>query len=175
MWDKHPNAHLIIAGGTTPFTGSFKSEAYLTEMAVHMNRCEDESQRFRFPVHQHICFMDNIDESRKYEILEACDIFASPSGFESFGITILEAWLKKKPAVACDIHATRSLVEDGETGLLVEYKDKHELAAALIRLIENPQLRKELGEKGRQKLEKNYTREIVGKKYREFYGKIVCL
>jgi glycosyltransferase involved in cell wall biosynthesis len=169
VWNKHPKAHLIIAGGTTPFTDSFKYEAYLTERAVHIYRCEDESQRFCFPAHQRICFMDNIDESRKYEILEACDIFASPSGFESFGITILEAWLKKKPVVAGDIHATRNLVEDGETGLLAEYKDKQELAAALIRLIENPQLRKAIGEKGRQKLEKNYTKEIIGKKYREFY------
>jgi glycosyltransferase involved in cell wall biosynthesis len=171
VWDKHPKAHLIIAGGTTPFTGSFKFEAYMTEMAVHMQQCKDEAQRFSFPDNPRIRFMDNIDESRKYEILDACDIFATPSGFESFGITILEAWLKKKPVVACDIEVTRNLVEDGETGLLVEYEDKQELANTLIRLIENPRLRQELGEKGRQKLEKNYTREIVGKKYREFYKK----
>ena len=95
VWEKHPDAHLIIAGGTTPFTSSFKGEAYLTEMSVHMQRCEDETQRFCLPAHRHICFMDNVDEGRKYEILEACDIFASPSGFESFGITILEAWLRQ--------------------------------------------------------------------------------
>jgi glycosyltransferase involved in cell wall biosynthesis len=172
VWEKHPRARLIIAGGTTPFTGSFKYEAYLTEMARHMQQCEDDAQRFSFPDQPHIRFMDNIDENRKYDILDACDIFATPSGFESFGITILEAWLKKKPVVACDIDVTRSLVEDGETGLLVEYRDKKELADALIRLIEDPPLRKELGDQGRQKLEKNYTREIVGKKYREFLERV---
>jgi len=40
-------------------------------------------------------------------------------------------------------------------------------------LIENPHLRKKIGEQGWKKLEKNYTKEIIGKKYREFYGKIV--
>jgi glycosyltransferase involved in cell wall biosynthesis len=156
VWEKFPAARLIIAGGTTPFTGSFKKLA----------RSIDSRQQ------QRIHFMDNVDESRKHEIIEACDIFASPSGYESFGITILEAWMKKKPVVACDIEATRNLVRDGETGFLVEYHNHSHLAETLIRLIDNPALRKKAGENGYKKLKENYTQEIIGKKYRDFYREI---
>lgn len=157
VWEKFPGARLIIAGGTTPFTGSFKKLA----------RSIDSGQQGR------IHFMDNVDENRKYGIIESCDIFASPSGYESFGITILEAWMKKKPVVACDIEATRNLVRDGETGFLVEYHNHSQLAETLIRLIDNPDLRKKTGENGYKKLKENYTKEIIGKKYRDFYDKIV--
>jgi glycosyltransferase involved in cell wall biosynthesis len=156
VWGKFPNTRLIIAGGTTPFTGRFKYQAQRMEMG-------------------RIHFLDDVDENKKYQILETCDIFASPSGFESFGITILEAWSKKKPVIACNIEATRHLIQDGETGFLVEYKNISQLAETLIRLIDDPGLRKKLGEKGWQKLQENYTQEIIGKKYREFYDKIVGL
>jgi len=156
VWGKFPNTQLIIAGGTTPFTGRFKYQASMIESG-------------------RIQFIEDVDENKKYEILEACDIFASPSGFESFGITILEAWSKKKPVIACNIEATRHLIQDGETGFLVEYKNIPQLAEALIKLIADPGLRKKIGEKGWQKLQKNYTKEIIGEKYRQFYDKIVGL
>jgi len=156
VWKKYPGTRLIIAGGTTPFTKRFKRLAQMME-----------SDR--------IHFMDDVEKNKKYEILEACDIFASPSGFESFGITILEAWSKKKPVIACNIEATRHLIRDGETGFLVEYKNIPQLEEILIRLIENPNLGKKAGEKGWQKLQKNYTKEIIGEKYRNFYDKIIGL
>lgn len=153
VWGKFPGTQLIIAGGTTPFTNRFKYQAQMMEL-------------------DRIHFIDNVDENKKYEILETCDIFASPSGFESFGITILEAWSKKKPVIACNIEATRHLIRDGETGFLVEYKNIPQLAEILIRLIDDPGLRKKIGEKGYKKLQKNYTKEIIGEKYRKFYKKI---
>jgi glycosyltransferase involved in cell wall biosynthesis len=155
VWEKFPDAQLIIAGGTTPFTVRFKHQAQMIDLA---NR---------------IHFLDDVDENKKYQILAACDIFASPSGFESFGITILEAWSKKKPVIACNIEATRHLIKNGETGFLIEYKDIPQLEETLIHLIENPGLRKNAGEKGWEKLQKNYTKEIIGEKYRRFYDKIL--
>jgi len=171
VWKKYTKARLIIAGGITPFTSRFKQEAQMMEPAMMVSQFEDGHVPGRMS--RRIHFMDNVDEARKYEILAACDIFASPSGFESFGITLLEAWSQKKPVVACDIEATRHLIRDGETGFLIEYKNTRQLAGILNRLIENPHLRKKIGEQGWKKLEKNYTKEIIGKKYREFYGKIV--
>jgi glycosyltransferase involved in cell wall biosynthesis len=173
VWGKFPNTQLIIAGGTTPFTDRFKYQAGMIELAMRASLFDDDHVPPRPPGRIH--FIDDVDETKKYEILETCDIFASPSGFESFGITILEAWSKKKPVIACNIEATRHLIQDGETGLLVEYKDIHQLEEALIRLIDNPGLRKKIGEKGLQKIQKNYTKEIIGERYREFYDKIIGL
>lgn len=156
VWRKFPNTQLIVAGGTTPFTDKFKQLAQRAGL-------------------DRIHFIDNVDENKKYAILETCDIFASPSGFESFGITILEAWSQKKPVIACNIEATRHLIRDGDTGFLVEYKNIPQLADILIKLIGDPGLRKKIGEKGYKKLQKNYTKEIIGEKYRNFYDKIIGL
>ncbi|UCH97394.1 MAG: glycosyltransferase family 4 protein [Candidatus Aminicenantes bacterium] len=171
VWGKFPNTRLIIAGGTTPFTDRFKYQAQMIELAMRASLFTDDHVPPRLPGRIH--FIDNVDENKKYQILEACDIFASPSGFESFGITILEAWSKKKPVVVCNIEVSQNLVQDGETGFLVEYKNIPQLAETLRRLIENPGLRKEIGEKGFQTLKKNYSQEMVGKKYREFYKKFM--
>jgi glycosyltransferase involved in cell wall biosynthesis len=173
VWGKFPNTQLIIAGGTTPFTGRFKYQAGMIELVMRGSLFDDDHVPPRPPGRIH--FIDDVDENKKYEILETCDIFASPSGFESFGITILEAWSKKKPVIACDIQATRHLIRDGDTGFLVEYKNSSQLAETLIKLIDSPGLRKKIGEKGYKKLQKNYTKEIIGEKYRRFYDKIVGL
>lgn len=162
VWQESPGARLLIAGGATPFTEDFKK---LAADAGREYTAAGGGAR--------IFFLDNIDEDRKYEILEACDIFASPSGFESFGITLLEAWSKKKPVVACDILATRSLIQHDKTGFLAEYRDHRQLAGTLIKLLQDPALRERTGANGFEKWRKNYTKSIIGKQYRGVYGKIL--
>jgi glycosyltransferase involved in cell wall biosynthesis len=153
VWEQFPTARLIIAGAITPFTDFFKNRAKDVE--------ESRGERIRF--------MDNIDEGQKQTIIKNCDVFASPSGHESFGITILEAWAYKKAVVACDIEPTNELIEDGIEGLLVEYENKTELAGALKRLLGDAILRKKIGEGGYLKLKECYTHEKVGQQYHVLY------
>jgi glycosyltransferase involved in cell wall biosynthesis len=158
VWQCFPGARLIIAGGTSPFSGLLK------ELAGFMDPGPGDARVF---------FLENIDEVMKNDILAGCDIFATPSGFESFGITILEAWKHRKPVVACRIHATMSLVEEYETGLLVDYKNPLELAEALKELIADPDLRTKLGHKGFEKLMNKYSHQVVGKQYHDFYREVL--
>ncbi|MCP5104349.1 MAG: glycosyltransferase family 4 protein [bacterium] len=154
VWHRFPAARLIIAGGRSPFTDSFKK----------LSKLVDRRER--------ILFLENIDESAKEEILTGCDIFTTPSGFESFGITILEAWKHKRPVVACRIPVTMNLIREYETGVLVDYKNPLELAEALKELLADPELCKKLGENGYRHLLKNYSREVVGQRYHEFYREV---
>jgi glycosyltransferase involved in cell wall biosynthesis len=158
VWHCFPDTRLIIAGGTSPFSDLFKGLAGLTAHDLDGSR---------------VFFLDNIDESLKSDILTGCDIFATPSGFESFGITILEAWKHKRPVVACRIPATMKLIKEYETGLLVDYRNARELAEALKELIADPQLRKTIGQKGYQRLIKKYSRKVVGKQYHTFYQEVL--
>ncbi|MCP4219362.1 MAG: glycosyltransferase family 4 protein [bacterium] len=154
IWQSYPAARLIIAGGTSPFTDSMK------QLAAFI----DGEER--------IFFLDNIDEELKNDILCGCDIFATPSGFESFGITIIEAWKRKRPVVACRIPATKSLICEYENGLLVDYKHAPELAQALQELLADPELRCKIGEGGYEKFVSTYSWEVVGKKYHDFYREV---
>jgi glycosyltransferase involved in cell wall biosynthesis len=166
VWHRFPEARLIIAGGMSPFTDAIKELSLFIDNQTNINTNKSKEEK-------RIFFLDNIDEQLKSEILSECDIFTTPSGFESFGITILEAWKRKKPVIACRIPATMNLIEEYETGMLVDYKNSRELAEALVELIADPHLRKIMGEKGYQKLIKEYSREVVGKQYYEFYQEVV--
>ncbi|HKU51184.1 MAG TPA: glycosyltransferase, partial [Nitrospira sp.] len=65
----------------------------------------------------------------------------------------------------------REVVEDGVNGLLVPIKDAKALAAAMIRLIEDPALRERMGKAGRAKVEQEFEEQSVIKTVMESYNK----
>ena len=70
----------------------------------------------------------------------AAHVFCAPAtGFESFGIVLLEAMAAGLPVAASDIVGFRQLVSHSEEGLLVPPRDPDELARALILLLRNPE------------------------------------
>ena len=82
---------------------------------------------------------------------ENCDVFVAPSRYESFGIIYLEAMKFSKPVIACDSGGTPGVVSDGKTGILVKPGDFYTLAMAVIKLSNNPVLRKKM-KRGRTRL-----------------------
>jgi glycosyltransferase involved in cell wall biosynthesis len=134
VWERVPAARLVIAGARRVGTG-------LVEEAV---RALPEHQRARVQVET------DVPEARKPELFASFDVFASPSAFESFGITFLEAWAAGLPIVGCRVGAVASVVSEGVDGLLVEPGEPVQLAAALERLLADPEERRRLGESGRQ-------------------------
>lgn len=84
----------------------------------------------------------------------AADVFASPAtGQESFGIVLVEAMAAGVPVVASDIAGYREVVRDGVDGLLVPPKDAGALAAAILRVLSEPELAATLGAAGRSRAE----------------------
>ena len=87
--------------------------------------------------------VDDIDKARFYK---TADVFCAPStGQESFGIVLLEAMAAGTAVVASDIHGYKKVVHRNVSGLLVEPKDPDAIAAAIERLIGDPELRASLG------------------------------
>jgi phosphatidylinositol alpha-mannosyltransferase len=88
----------------------------------------------------------NADLPRYYR---SGDVFCAPStGGESQGIVLLEAMASGRPIVASDIAGYRGVMREGIEGLFVPPKDADALAAALARLIDNPEMRERLGGAG---------------------------
>ena len=92
-------------------------------------------------------------------ILSMLDIFVFPSHEESFGITLTEAMALELPSVASGKAGVLDLISDSETGLLVPPKNPGELAEAILKLAENPRLRKQLGKASRKKAEEIFNAE----------------
>jgi glycosyltransferase involved in cell wall biosynthesis len=90
------------------------------------------------------------------DLLPAFDLFAQPSLWEGFGVTVLEAMAAGLPVVASRVGGIPEIVRDGETGLLVPAGDADALAAALLRLLEDPGLAALMGRAGRARLEEQF-------------------
>lgn len=98
--------------------------------------------------------LGQLDDTRLREVYEQADIFAMTSthykkSIEGFGLVYLEASAHGLPVVAHHIGGVPDAVVHNRTGLLVPPGDKKALAKAFTDLINNPELRKTLGEAGR--------------------------
>jgi N,N'-diacetylbacillosaminyl-diphospho-undecaprenol alpha-1,3-N-acetylgalactosaminyltransferase len=102
------------------------------------------------------------------DIIAASDIVVLPS-YHREGIpnTLLEAIAMKKPIITTDNVGCREVVDDGVNGLLVPVRNSMVLAEAIYKLIDNPELRKQMGEAGFEKVKHQFTVESVNKKILE--------
>jgi phosphatidylinositol alpha-mannosyltransferase len=118
-------------------------------------------------------FVGRISAAELPRYYKTCDVFCAPStGFESFGIVLLEAMAAGKPIVATDIFGYRSVVDQGQEGMLVEPENERALAEALIVLLRNPDLRHEMGERGRRKAAR-YDWSLVARQVLAVYEELL--
>jgi glycosyltransferase involved in cell wall biosynthesis len=87
------------------------------------------------------------------------EIFSLVSSHESFGLVLAEAMLHKLPIVATRVGGMQYIVDDGETGFLVEKYDVDAIAQKLEILCLDANLRKEMGDNGYKKALVHYTEE----------------
>jgi len=86
-----------------------------------------------------------------HELLGTSDICIQPALAEAFGLTVAEAMACGCAVVASRVGGIPELIQHGRTGLLVEPGDEAGFAAALERLLDDPVLRRQLGESARQR------------------------
>ncbi|WP_353648559.1 glycosyltransferase family 4 protein [Nakamurella sp. A5-74] len=92
-----------------------------------------------------------------WSVLEDSDVAIAPSLGESFGNAVVEAQLAGRPVIAAVNAGHQQTVQDGETGLLVPPGDAAALAAAVSRLIDDPELARALAERGLASAEEKFT------------------
>lgn len=93
--------------------------------------------------------------------LDFADIFALPSLSECHSIAILEAMRAGKAIVATNVGGNPESIQNDKEGLLVPPKNPGALADALLKLLENEQLRKKYGEAAKLRFHQNFTENAM--------------
>jgi glycogen synthase len=100
-------------------------------------------------------------------------VFCCPSVYEPFGLINLEAMACETPVVASAVGGIVEVVEDGKTGLLVPPARPDELAAALRKVLDNPQTAKAMGKAGRARVEAKFSWDSVAARTQQLYGEAI--
>lgn len=108
------------------------------------------------------------------DLFRSSDICAFPSTWqEPFGLGAIEAMACSLPVVASKVGALPEIVDDGNTGFLVDPGDHLALAESLTKLIESPSLRLSMGEKARRRVLEIFSIENHLKGLASFYESIL--
>lgn len=103
------------------------------------------------------------------EILPELDLFLLSSETEGLPLSIMEAFACKVPVVATAAGGTGEAITNGVTGMISPVKDSQELAANVLKLINNPELRSKVITNAFELVNSKFTLEIMQKEYYNFY------
>lgn len=137
-----PELHLAIAGrdtDTSPDGGSLRG---WLEGLLETHACA-----------RRVHWLGPRDHRDLPELYAGCDFFVAPSRLEPFGLVYLEAMAAGKPVVGCAAGGVPEIVQDGMQGVLVPPEDPLALAGALRALAADPERRRSMGERARERAE----------------------
>ena len=121
----------------------------------------------------HVTFTGSTNDVRSY--LQQADLFVLPSRSEGIPNAMLEAMACGLPIVASHVGGIPDVVQDGESGLLVPPEDIPALAAAIGRLLADSDLRRQLGEKARQRVVSDYSLNAATTRHLDLYREVIGL
>jgi len=123
-----------------------------------------------------IHFLGKIPFQKMKDLYNNADIFVFPSLREASGSVILEAMAHSLPVIALELNGAKYIVEKN-CGILVPVKNKtqmiNDFRDAIIKLCEKPELRYEMGENARKRVEEYFLWEKRGKMMNDIYKKIL--
>ena len=148
-----PNARIMIAGQGEEFS-------HYARLMAHPER---------FIVHNEF-----ISEERTAEYFQRASVVVLPYVEASQSGVIPLAYSAGKPVVATKVGGLPEMVEHGRTGYLVEPRDVQGLAEAVVTLLRNPELRRQMGAGGKNKIEAECAPEEIARKTMEVYRRAVA-
>jgi glycosyltransferase involved in cell wall biosynthesis len=154
--EKFPHAQLNIVGPEwiAPLDPDATDDALTRDLASFRGVSYGEHLRriVRAENAGRVTFTGFLNQAELAELYRGTDIFVFPSVWhEPFGIPVMEAMASGVPVVATRSGGIVEQVDHQGTGLLVERGDTEQLAASILHLLDNPDLRRAMGKAARQK------------------------
>jgi len=122
---------------------------------------------------KNIQVLDPIRDKRKIaEMYQAADVYVLPSYREGLPLTLFEAYASGLPVVASPVNGIPYELKEGENGFLVNYGDVNNLKRKILEVLDNEKLAKKFSENNKKKA-KNYSWDIIAKRYEDVYKEIL--
>jgi glycosyltransferase involved in cell wall biosynthesis len=144
MKDAHPEFQFLLVGGGD-------DETMLRDLAGDL---------------PNISFEGWSDKVGDY--LAAFDLFILPSNKEGIGGILLDAMDRALPLIASRVGGLPEIVRDGDNGLLIDPGSPDQLERAILRLYDEPDLRRAMGARGRE-FSRDFTADAMAEKYLDLY------
>ncbi|WP_175493868.1 glycosyltransferase family 4 protein [Microvirga guangxiensis] len=146
---RYPNLHLWIVGDG-PERENLEYEAELA----------GNSDKVFFAGHR----------SDVRELMQSADLFVLPTLIDALPTVIIEAMAAGLPVIASRTGGIPEMVDDGETGLLVEPANENDLISACERIIQSPKFAESLGRAARDSVERNFDLNTQVERLLVLYG-----
>ncbi|BAL81656.1 glycosyltransferase family 4 protein [Caldisericum exile] len=136
-------------------------------------KCYDSLRNLSYglSLEDYIRFVGYLEDIKPY--LGSSLAFVFTSSREGLPVSVMEAMAMEKPVVSYNIRGVRDLIEDGVNGFLVPFGDIEGLADKIIYLMENPEVAKEMGKRGREKIEREFSLNIILAQMKYIYKEIL--
>ncbi|MBI3333742.1 MAG: lipopolysaccharide heptosyltransferase II [Candidatus Omnitrophica bacterium] len=119
----------------------------------------------------HLVIAHSVEETRVP--LAAMDLFAVPSLNEGFGLAMVEAMAAGVPVVASNRGGPAEIIEEGLSGLLVPPGDAEGLTRAILTLLDDPALRRRMGQAARERARAEFDLERMIREVETVYREAV--
>ena len=117
-------------------------------------------------------FWGRLPREKALDLLRDCHVLVHPSLHDSGGWVCMEAMAAGRPVICLDLGGPAVQVTD-TTGFKIAadepYQAVRDLAAAMIHLVQNPELRIAMGQAGRKLVNENYSWQVVGERLNQLY------
>jgi glycosyltransferase involved in cell wall biosynthesis len=114
-------------------------------------------------IESHVKFTGYVDEEVKMLYYKSADIFVFPSSsrHEVFPVVTLEAASFGLPLIVSDLRIFKNRIKNGYNGIFFRVGDEEDLARAIIRLLEDEELRERIGRNAKREVEERYNSKIM--------------
>lgn len=132
---------------------------------------ELEAQIEKLELQDRIIIREKI--SHVEDFLNACDMTAFTSEYESFCLGILEGLAFKKPAVAFRVGGIPEVLKEGKSGYMVPFGDTDAMAEKVILLATDKEQRESMGISGYSRWQSHFMEDVITEQYLDLYRSII--
>lgn len=124
-------------------------------------------------VRDKVLFLYSTSDEELVKVYAACDVFVYPTSISPWGLVVIEAMATAKPVVVSKQAGTSEIIQSGVNGIVVDHARPEEIAKQVEMLMNNPKLRKKLGENAYEYVKNNLSWEKYAEKMESIFQQTI--